>query len=46
MAKYVEPDSYFSPSMLKVLNAGEKKASAKTTKKTTTKPSAKKSTKK
>ena len=46
MAKmsYVEPDGYFSPSMLKALKAGEKKAPAK--KATTSKPTAKKSTKK
>lgn len=38
---YVEPDSYFTPSMKKLLKEGEKKAPAK--KSTTT---AKKSTKK
>ena len=41
MAKYVEPSGYFTPSMKKILKAGEKKAPAK--KSTST---AKKSTKK
>ena len=45
MAKmtYVEPNEYFSPSMKKILKAGEAKPTAK---KTATKSTAKKSTKK
>ena len=46
MAKmsYVEPSGYFSPSMKKILKAGESKAPAK--KATASKSTAKKSTKK
>lgn len=39
---YVEPDSYFTPSMKKLLKEGEKKAPAKKTTSTTTKKSTKK----
>ena len=40
---YVEPDSYFTPSMKKILKEGEKKSTAN---KTATKSTTKKSTKK
>jgi len=43
MAKYVEPSGYFTPSMKKILKAGETKTPAK---KTASKSTAKKSTKK
>lgn len=39
MGKYVEPKGYFSPSMKKILEEGEKKEKAKTTKKPTEKKS-------
>ena len=45
MAKYVEPSGYFTPSMKKILKAGETKAKV-SEKKTATKSTAKKSTKK
>ena len=41
---YIEPSGYFSPSMKKILKAGEAKSTAK--KATATKSTAKKSTKK
>ena len=45
MAKYVEPSGYFTPSMKKILKAGETK-SKPAEKKTAPKSTAKKSTKK
>lgn len=43
MARYVEPKGYFTPSMKKILKAGESKAEGK---KASPNPAAKKSTKK